>query len=268
MRPNAIYNFVRLLEALRDHDWTAEPYILLIGEKLSGKSTIHWQLLRLLKEAGLLISLDGRETRHEDHLVQRALVRANHDELRASRITLQSTQARTVIVGSSFPNSTVRINSTGRSLFKRPEVHQVPASEGATAMVSTLISDVIAVRRDAYVVVDHFDEAERFVRRFVEDTALRMGGMGTLRIMLVGTKDKIAQDPLAGIAPAVYEVPKLDVDDIRDWARQLGLRVSEDNARMLHALTEKGLAGAIRTELMKLLADDEWRATAGSARAT
>ncbi|MFJ5989321.1 hypothetical protein [Lentzea sp. NPDC092896] len=267
MRPSDVYNFVRLLEALRDHDWSAEPYVLLTGSELAGKTTIHWKLVRLLRETGLLISLDGLDVRGEDRLVQRALVGANEDELRASRITLQSTSTKTVIAGSSFNNTDVRINRGWRWWPRRSIAVDARPDEGATAMVSTLISDILAVRRDVYIVVDHFDKADPFLRHFVADTALRMDGMGTLRILLVGNKTTISPGPLAGIPPRIYEVPRLDVAAIEDWAKQLGLHVSEENARLLHTLTDKGLAGAIRTELMKLLfSEDDWRAPAGSTR--
>lgn len=259
MRPNDVYNFGQLLANLLAHDWSTEPYVLLLGPESSGKTTVQGQVLRSLKNRGLLISVDARDIRIEGELVQRALVCARPDELQASRISLQSTQTKTVIAGSTFNQSTFMIKPRRALFSRRRESIVIDPNDTATAMVSTLISDLLAVHREVFLVIDHYDEAESFLHRFVDHLGQRLGGVDELRIMLVGSAVGRSQNTLGGVLPVVHRVHKLGWNDIKDWAEQLDLPVSEDNARLLHSLTDRGCAGAIRTELMKLVADNEWK---------
>ncbi|WP_206790254.1 hypothetical protein [Amycolatopsis sp. MtRt-6] len=160
MRLNSVFNFVQLLDELANHDLEADPYTILTGPQSSGKSTIHAETLRSLKYRGLTLEIDARETAIEDQLVSRALSCATKDELIPSRILLQSTRTQIVIANSSLNHSNLKVRNQrwrrGRSDSTRKE------EVDAGARVSLLISDIIAVSREVFVVVDHRGDAEPF----------------------------------------------------------------------------------------------------------
>ncbi|WP_206790255.1 hypothetical protein [Amycolatopsis sp. MtRt-6] len=77
--------------------------------------------------------------------------------------------------------------------------------------------------------------------------------------MLACDTDAAPDKPLGGMRPIQYNVPKLDWEAVQLWGRQLDLRVSETNARMLHSLSENGCAGMVRTYLMTLFENPDWQ---------
>lgn len=259
MMPDDLYNFEALLTALGDHDWHASPLAILAGENTAGKSRVVSEFCRQLIPTDLVLSLDCRTIASEDQLISEAVACARGDELRLSRDQMRPSFAQLVISDSSLTDSRIKVRGSRRRYRRGAESAHQPRG----SMIPTLIEDLTFLRRPAWIVADHFDEADQTVLSLVRQATKAAQRRQGLRVLLIMTHAGANGHSVSGRIGVRSPIPSFLVEGITpeailNWARALGLKVGIAEANLLHALSN-GLAGRAWELLMSLAIKEQYR---------